>query len=813
MKMNYMKILTTVSLALALAMAVGCDKEAEEAFTFDINGDAGTELGGTQTFFYDEARAFPVSSEGVSKVEFTTPAGWDAYFAATEKKIHISSPAGDNTSAAENGVVKIDVTSYDRRTLTRSINVSVTDASVEFTLDGVAEGLNMKYAQTMNIPASLSNVWSIESTAPKGWTVVFDREGCKVDITAPALKDETAEHEGTITVTPVSKRGTLGSPVSFSVQVLASAPVLKFEADRLERVAHGSTSTMKSVEYANIDKVTITNVPAGWNVDLQKGDNEATLTVTAPSATAEGFTGSGTVRFDLTSDTGETGELELPVSMLGINDADDFLAFAEAYMKGGDCSLWKDGGEVVVNSDIDLTGTPKSLYVNAGFSGVFNGANHTITYRIESNSGDAGIFQTVKGDGTVKNLKIAGTFNITDGNDRAGGIAAYSNGATFENVISTVKYTQTQIGNTRQGTMIGGLVGDETAGGTYRNCHVRGNFSLVAVMFFGGLIADVWDNDGLEIYDCSNESDVTISTNKIGLGNAWFGGILGKSDGAGVKMYRTYNTGNIKADFGGGKTNFAGLGGIAGYACGYYEDCYNAGDIIFTNGADKKGNGNVGGLAGAVRVAKGKMLVAKNCYNKGTVKAIGDAVGGFIGLIRDGGEGSMKLTGCRNEGTVDCRSEVAYSASFGGLMGTVYNSLEMTDCHNKGKVMGYTTQGGAGLIGRGADNIVITKCTNSANVYVGSHASVKADKPYAAGLVCGFYPTIQIKESANTGDVFAMVRGEGYVSNVFTSVQLNTGNTDASTVDEATVNASKASKVTIILPEKWTDTLPEEWTK
>ena len=102
---------------------------------------------------------------------------------------------------------------------------------------------------------------------------------------------------------------------------------------------------------------------------------------------------------------------------------------------------------------------------------------------------------------------------------------------------------------------------------------------------------------------------------------------------------------------------------------------------------------------------------------------------------------------------------------------------------------------------------------SSANVYVGSHASVKADKPYAAGLVCGFYPTIQIKESANTGDVFAMVRGEGYVSNVFTSVQLNTGNTDASTVDEATVNASKASKVTIILPEKWTDTLPEEWTK
>ena len=56
MKMNYLKKFTAVS--LALAMAVGCDKEAEEAFTFEINGDAGTELGGTQTFFYDEIYAF-----------------------------------------------------------------------------------------------------------------------------------------------------------------------------------------------------------------------------------------------------------------------------------------------------------------------------------------------------------------------------------------------------------------------------------------------------------------------------------------------------------------------------------------------------------------------------------------------------------------------------------------------------------------------------------------------------------------------------------------------------------------------------------
>lgn len=800
--------------ALAIVLAAGCDKESEEAFDFTINSEAGTELSGTQSFIYEETRSFPVVSEGVSKVVFTTPEGWEAHMVATEKKILVTAPSGDNASAAENGEIKVDVTSYDRRTLTRSFSVAVADASVEFALEGIGEeGLSMKFAQTIEIPVSSANVWSAECLAPKGWTVTYDREGGKVSVTAPVLKDESAEHEGTVTITPASKKGTLGKAVSFHVQVLASSPVLRFESDKMERVAHGSATTVKAIEYANISKVEISGVPAGWNAEFQNNAEGAALKVTAPAASAESFTGEGTIHFALTSDTGETGSLDFPVSMLGINNAEDFLAFAEAYVKGEDCSLWKDGNEVIVNSDIDLTETPKSLYVNAGFSGVFNGANHTITYRIESNSGDAGIFQTVKGDGTVKNLKIAGTFNVTDGNDRTGGIAAYSNGATFENIISTVKYTQNQIGNTREGTMVGGLVGDETAGGTYKNCHVRGDFSLVAVMFFGGLIADVWDNDGLSIYDCSNESDVTINTTGIGLGNSWFGGILGKSDGAGVKMYRTFNTGNFKADFGGGKTNFAGLGGVAGYACGYYEDCYNTGDILFTNSADLKGNGNVGGLAGAVKVAKGKMLIAKNCYNKGTVKAIGDAVGGLIGLIRDGGEGTMKLTGCRNEGTVDCRSKVAYSASFGGLMGTVYNSLEMTDCHNKGKVMGYTTQGGAGLIGRGADNVVITKCTNSANVYVGSHANSKADKPYAAGLVCGFNQTVVIKESANTGDVYAMVRGDSYASNIFTSVLVNKGNTDDSTIDESTVKASASAKVTIILPEKWTDTLPETWVK
>ena len=806
--MRHLRILAAAAAAFILA---SCDKEAKEEFSFTINNESGTELSGTQAFIYDEVKSFPVISEGVSKVDFVTPDGWSARLLATEKKINVTAPSGDNASATENGEIKINITSYDRRTLTKSINVAVADASVEFSIDGVADGLTLKFAQTVHLQATYSNVWSAECTAPKGWTASFDRTSGTVDVTAPVLKDETAEHNGTVTVTPSSKKGSVGKPVSFNVQVLASAPALKFDSDKLERVAHGSTHTLKSVEYANIDKLDVSGVPAGWKAEIKKDGNGATLTVTAPSSTAEAFTGEGTIRFDLTSDTGETGTLDLPVSMLGVNNAEDFLAFAQAYEKGNDCSLWKDDGEVILNSNIDLTGTPKSLFVNAGFSGVFNGANHTITYKIQSESGDAGIFQTVKGDGTVKNLKIAGTFDVANTNDRTGGIASYSNGGTFENIVSTVRYTQT--GNTREGTMVGGLVGDETAGGTYKNCHVRGSFSLVAVQFFGGLIADVWDNDGLEIHDCSNESDITISTGGIGLGNAWFGGILGKSDGAGVKMYRTYNSGDFKADFGGGKTNFAGLGGVAGYACGYYEDCYNIGDIIFTNSADLKGSGNVGGLAGAVRVAKGKMLVAKNCYNKGKVKALGDAVGGFIGLIRDGGEGTMKLTGCYNEGLVDCRSAVAYSASFGGMMGTVYNYLDMTDCHNRADVMGYTTQGGAGLIGRGADNVTITKCTNSGNVYVGSHANVKADKPYAAGLVCGFNQAVVIKESANTGNVYAMVRGDGYASNIFTSLLKNQGGTDASTVDDATLNASASSKVTILLPEKWTDTLPGSWVK
>lgn len=808
-----MKRPNTVIAAVATAavlLAASCTKEEKENFTFSVSDSGGNAVSGIQEFSYGESRDWQFSATEVSKITLDTPEGWDARVIQAEKAVRITAPGPRDKDLEENGTVRITATSYQASTITVSIDVAVKDNTISFSLEGAEEGLEVKYSETVTLQASVSNVAGIRYTAPKGWTVAYDEATAKVGITAPGFNDTDIETEGSITITPESARGNAGSPVSFNVRILASAPVLVLDMEGLERVPHSSTNVLKSTECVNLCQIEMQSAPEGWTVNASLQGETAEISVTSPAIGAERYTGAGDITLQLVSETGEMSELSVPVSMLGINDASDFLAFADAYTNDEDCSRYIDDGQYILNSDIDISHDSRALYVNRNFSGTFNGDGHTITYRIKAETGDAGLFQTVLGDGTVKNLKIAGTLEITDKTDRAAGIASYSTGGTFENIVSTVAYIEE--GGSR-GMMLGGIVADETRQGTYRNCHNRGKFTVNALQFLGGLIADVWDNPGSQMYDCSNEADMEIDMLGINMGNSWFGGLIGKSDGSDFQIYRSFNKGNITLDFGGSKTNLAGVGGIAGFACGYYEDCYNEGDITDINKDDFSGSARIGGLAGCVQNAQGYMLKANNCYNTGDITALGEGVGGLIGIVRDGPEGAMSLTGCHNEGKVDCRSGISSVQSFGGLIGTVYNCLEMNNCTNRGDVMGYTSVGGAGLIGRGADNITVSGCTNTGNVYVGAHSDAIGNYPLAAGLVAGIYPTITITNSSNTGNIFAMVQKEGCASRTFVSDRILSGNSDASSVDEATVSASESASVTLILKDSWTDTFPAEWTK
>ena len=808
--MKHSKRILAAFSAIAILLAAGCTKEEEENFSFSVTNEKGTAVSGTQVFTYGESKDYPFTATEVSRTVFETPEGWSAQMVQAEKVIRITSPDPKNEKLEENGIVKITASSYQGKTIVVDINVSVKDSEVLFTLDGVKEGVAVRYSETVELQATASNVAKVQTTAPKGWKVAYDETSAKLSITAPGFKDSDYDVEGKVTVSPLSARGNAGTQLSFDVYILTTDPVLVLDNNNLDRVVHGSTTVLNSVEYANIDSIEKTSVPEGWNVEFEKGTESVKVTVTAPAVGSGKYVGAGEIVLGLTSPAGEQAESKITVSMKGINTAADFIDFADAYTKNEDCSKYIDNEEYILNSDIDITDTPRALYVNRNFGYTFNGDGHTITYKIKAETGDAGLFQTVEGTGVIKNLNIAGTLEITDKTDRAAGVASYSIGATFENITSTVKYSQE--GGSR-GLFLGGIVADETRLGTYRNCHNKGEFNVNAMQFLGGLIADVWDNPGSKMYDCSNEADFNINMNGINMGNSWFGGLIGKSDGSDFSIYRSYNKGNFKLDFGGARTNLAGVGGIAGFGCGYYEDCYNEGNITDVNKDDISGSARIGGLVGCVKNAKGYMLKATNCYNKGNITALGAGVGGLIGIVRDGPADAMVLKNCRNEGKVDCRSEISAVQSFGGLIGTVYNYLDMIDCTNSADVMGYTSMGGAGLVGRAADNLTVTNCTNTGNVYVGAHSDAINNFPLAAGLVVGVYPATTITKSKNTGNIYAMVIKEGCASKTYVSDRLLSGNADNSTVDDETIKNSEGAVITLIMKDGWKDTFPEGWPK
>ena len=121
--------------------------------------------------------------------------------------------------------------------------------------------------------------------------------------------------------------------------------------------------------------------------------------------------------------------------------------------------------------------------------------------------------------------------------------------------------------------------------------------------------------------------------------------------------------------------------------------------------------------------------------------------------------------------------------------------------------------GGAGPVARAADNLTVTNCTNTGNVYVGAHSDAINNFPLAAGLVVGIYPATTITKSKNTGNIYAMVIKEGCASKTYVSDRLLSGNADNSTVDDETIKNSEGAVITLIMKDGWKDTFPEGWPK
>ena len=824
------RFLTGILSLLIGLLTVSCTQEEVSNFKFEVYTEDGSAIEGTQTVEFSKTKTVTFAAAEVKSLDIVTPEGWSSQVKFSARKINISAPNAENLDAAVSGAVTMTATSLNGETKVVTIDVAAAESSLSFDVAGVSEGANFHYAESQTFAITSSNVSEVEVTAPQGWNVTANVAGNELVVVAPERTNADAVLEGTISLLPKSVRGTVGTAVTFNVAVVVTAPSLSFNMTEIHDVEFGSKTTIQATEAVNIANIVVKSVPTGWDVALNLAT--ASAVITAPAFDAANIDGEGEIVITAVSPTQDELDYTLPVSLIGINNAADFLAFAAAVNAATDLTGYTYNGEIVLNSNLDLTTQPQALFVESTFTGIFNGKNNTITLAIETDQEFSSIFKKVEAPGVIKNIKLAGSITNSKHNSKVAGVSCYSKGATFENIHSSLVIKQTGLGpqTTKEDSdtagMFAGIVGDEQGNGTYRNCHNTGAMTFNSSRYVGGIIGSIWDNTQGIMEDCSNTGSLTFPNDKCYGGKLQCGGVVGATIGSYWQFKRCFNSGNI--NFAAHKT-IRGLGGFAGTGFGYYEDCYNTGNIINTLGTEAKCDGRkIGGFTGQTWEDCGFVGNFKNCYNTGKVVDNGNYVGGFVGLSEEGevlDDGTAlyhTYENCYNSGDVISYSTGGIADGFGGFAGTMYNINVLTNCKNSGKVVGVTYRAAGGLIGRAADYIQIINCENSGDVYV---AAVESNRKYSYSPVVGGICGVQgngsennIVNSKNTGKVTAMVPFAECVSSTYACEAVanklfdpESTAVDKNKCDEATITASAGAVVTAILPAQWTTTLPEGW--
>jgi hypothetical protein len=334
-------------------------------------------------------------------------------------------------------------------------------------------------------------------------------------------------------------------------------------------------------------------------------------------------------------------------------------------------------------ADLDCAGiTLYPIGDLAPFTGVFDGADHTVSNCIIDQCGgfNIGCFGRLGVGGEIRNF---GVENIAVyGQSTFGGLVGYNNGGT----VTSCYATGTVMGDSTS-IVIGGLIGNNS-GGMVTDCYASitvsgGYFSGPGVGWagIGGLIG-VNSNTGT-VTNCYATGAVTNPSGQIG-------GLVGTNGGMIVNCYAT---GSVKVS--GSQPWEGGVGGLIGdntgtvtgcYATGVVEGDYSGG-LIGNNGGiitncycmgNVTGSQFVGGLVGTSNYFA---ALLDSCYATGTV----------IGGISVGG-----LAGASGGTTTNCYAmgNVAGGQNVGGLVGILGSSGTITSSYATGAVSGNTNLGG-----------------------------------------------------------------------------------------------------------------------
>ena len=234
-----------------------------------------------------------------------------------------------------------------------------------------------------------------------------------------------------------------------------------------------------------------------------------------------------------------------------LSDVADLFGFAKLVNEGNDFG----GKTIALTKDIDLSGyvwMPIGNRDARHFDGTFNGNGHSIMNMAVNTAGYnyAGLFGYVNSNGTVQNVRVAGS--VTAQNvGYVGGIVGYIDGSV-KNCLSEVTVT-----STGRAAAVGGVVGKA------KTIDLCSNMGEVEAQdgYVGGVVGQLTD-DGIA-QNCANLGEVK--------GEGWaLGGIAGSG-----AVANSYNHGDVTA------VNANGISGNGTVTNSYYVCKLNGADKMF----------------------------------------------------------------------------------------------------------------------------------------------------------------------------------------------------------------------------------------
>lgn len=387
----------------------------------------------------------------------------------------------------------------------------------------------------------------------------------------------------------------------------------------------------------------------------------------------------------------------------GIRSEADLQAFAAEVVVDPTAKRFQNAaGVVVLHNDITVAGAWRPL---ADFTGVFDGNGKTLTVNYSGSDEQAGIFATL--NGTVKNLRVAGTFMTTATGKVSLGAIAGVLGETAQ-IVGCVNTAAIAMDVDASGTtIIGGIFGKGTAGCVIADNTNKGTITVhrktpsdsAAVGGVGGFAYS-------DVSGCVNEGEIRLSDEVSAKKAMYAGGVLGRIDaGKGYVVENCRNEAPVTLATAQVANNL--LGGVVAYANGESKDtpntirnCENRGHVLADAPVSETANvgkARMGGICG------GSAIFA-SCTNYGTVEARGGgkgatefSIGGISGMI------AHDATDCRNLGDVlNNTGKENILAHTGGLFGWATLDFTIEGCALDADVVSttlYNYDGDKGLIG------------------------------------------------------------------------------------------------------------------